>query len=76
MRLGYHPLTTGRVTKLLRKQGGICLECGLYFKHEDVPEVDHIVPKEHGGKDAYYNLQLLHRHCHDVKTAEDRQRYA
>ncbi len=76
MRLGYHPMTTGRVTKLLRKQGGVCLECGLYFKHEDVPEVDHIVPKEHGGKDAYYNLQLLHRHCHDVKTAEDRQRYA
>jgi RNA-directed DNA polymerase len=39
-------------------------------------EVDHIIPKEHGGKDAYYNWQLLHRHCHDKKTAEDRQWHA
>jgi 5-methylcytosine-specific restriction endonuclease McrA len=22
-----------------------------------------------GGKDEYKNLQLLHRHCHDTKTA-------
>lgn len=26
-----------------------------------------------GGKDDYKNLQLLHRHCHDVKTANDNQ---
>ncbi|MEC4816324.1 MAG: HNH endonuclease [Scytonema sp. PMC 1069.18] len=24
-----------------------------------------------GGKDEHRNLQLLHRHCHDVKTAKD-----
>ncbi len=70
-----YPSISNRVARLLKRQGGICLECELYFKHEDVPEVDHIVPKERGGKDVYYNLQLLHRHCHDVKTAEDRQRY-
>ena len=29
-------------------------------------EVDHIVPRAIGGKDEYKNLQLLHRHCHDV----------
>ena len=34
-------------------------------------EVDHIVPLSHGGKDQFMNLQLLHRHCHDVKTAQD-----
>ncbi|NJO63282.1 MAG: HNH endonuclease [Richelia sp. RM2_1_2] len=34
-------------------------------------EVDHIIPKSKGGKDAYNNLQLLHRHCHDEKTATD-----
>lgn len=35
-------------------------------------EVDHIIPRASGGKDAFHNWQLLHRHCHDRKTAEDR----
>ena len=30
-----------------------------------------ISPKSQGGKDAYGNLQLLHRHCHDKKTSTD-----
>ncbi|WP_254921425.1 HNH endonuclease [Nodularia sp. NIES-3585] len=39
-------------------------------------EVDHIIPKSKGGKNDYKNLQLLHRHCHDVKTAISGSRYA
>jgi RNA-directed DNA polymerase len=34
-------------------------------------EVDHKIPRAIGGKDEYKNLQLLHRHCHDEKTAQD-----
>jgi RNA-directed DNA polymerase len=34
-------------------------------------EVDHILPLSKGGKDEHKNLQLLHRHCHDKKTAND-----
>ncbi len=34
-------------------------------------EMDHIIPLSRGGKDEYKNLQLLHRHCHDTKTALD-----
>ena len=34
-------------------------------------EVDHIIPKQAGGTEVHYNLQLLHRHCHDQKTACD-----
>ncbi|MEH1997696.1 MAG: HNH endonuclease signature motif containing protein [Nostoc sp.] len=34
-------------------------------------EVDHKIPKSQGGKDSYNNWQLLHRHCHDTKTATD-----
>ncbi|MHC5722186.1 MAG: HNH endonuclease [Nostoc sp.] len=34
-------------------------------------EVDHRIPKSQGGKDSYENWQLLHRHCHDTKTAND-----
>ncbi|MFZ4444732.1 MAG: HNH endonuclease, partial [Planktothrix agardhii] len=28
-------------------------------------------PTSLGGKDTYDNLQLLHKHCHDIKTAHD-----
>jgi RNA-directed DNA polymerase len=42
-----------------------------FFKDGDSLEVDHIIPKSLGGKDMYENLQLLHRHCHDTKTASD-----
>ena len=34
-------------------------------------ETDHIIPKSLGGDDRLMNLQLLHRHCHDQKTAQD-----
>ena len=34
-------------------------------------EVDHIIPLSKKGKDEYKNLQLLHRHGHDEKTASD-----
>lgn len=72
-RLGRHPEVSPRVAKLLKKQQGKCPECGLFFTYGAVMEVDHIIPKKHGGRDAYYNLQLLHRHCHDTKTARNRE---
>jgi hypothetical protein len=43
----------------------------LFFKDEDVMEIDHIIPKSKSGSDEHKNLQLLHRHCHDHKTAND-----
>ena len=70
-RMGKHPEVSTRVATLLKKQKGKCTHCGLYFREEDVLEVDHIIPKTLGGKDDYKNLQMLHKHCHDRKTAED-----
>lgn len=69
--MGKHPEVTERVATLLKKQKGKCTHCELYFREEDVLEVDHIIPRNKGGKDEYKNLQLLHSHCHDVKTAGD-----
>lgn len=63
--------TPTRVTKLLKKQQGKCSRCGQYFTPSDLIEVDHIHPLSLGGKDEYKNLQLLHRHCHDDKSASD-----
>jgi RNA-directed DNA polymerase len=60
-----------RVAILLKKQKGKCNLCGQYFTPDDVLEIDHILPTSLKGKDEYKNLQLLHRHCHDIKTATD-----
>ena len=70
-RLGTHPEMPSRKAKLLKQQKGKCPQCGLRFQEWDVMEVDHKIPRALGGKDEWKNLQLLHRHCHDEKTAND-----
>ena len=44
-RMGKHPQMPKRTASLLKKQKGKCNLCGLYFKDEDVLELDHIIPK-------------------------------
>jgi RNA-directed DNA polymerase len=70
-RKGAHPELPNYVARLLKRYKGRCPECGLVFVADDLIEVDHIIPKVDGGKDKFDNLQPLHRHCHDVKTARD-----
>jgi len=70
-RMGRNPQMPKRVSTLLKAQKGKCTHCERHFRESDVLEVDHIIPKSLGGKDEYKNLQLLHRHCHDVKTTKD-----
>ena len=70
-RLGHHPEVSPRVARLLKRQQGKCPECGLFFTGNDRMEVDHIIPQACGGTAGKDNLQLLHRHCHDHKTARD-----
>jgi RNA-directed DNA polymerase len=69
-RRGQHPELKPSVAKLLKKQNGKCNLCGLTFQDGDIIESDHITPQAIGGtrKD---NLQLLHKHCHDIKTRDD-----
>jgi RNA-directed DNA polymerase len=73
-RLGHHPEVSPRVARLLKRQHGKCPECGLFFAAGDRMEVDHILPRGCGGSGGNDNLQLLHRHCHDRKTAKDSHR--
>ncbi len=70
-RLGKSPELSKRVALLLKRQKGKCQHCGLTFMDGDKWEVDQIKPLSLGGKDRYDNLQLLHKHCHDIKTASD-----
>ncbi|WP_084786295.1 HNH endonuclease [Mastigocladopsis repens] len=71
LRLSNHPDLPTTKRNLLKQQKGKCMGCGLHFNEGDLLEIDHINPISCGGKKEWKNLQLLHRHCHDVKTATD-----
>jgi RNA-directed DNA polymerase len=71
VRMSRYPLISNRMSFLLKRQQGRCPICGLYFKDGDQLETDHDIPRKLGGKSGLDNLQLLHRHCHDVKTRGD-----
>jgi RNA-directed DNA polymerase len=73
-RLKQHPLLKSEKATLLALQKGQCPRCHLYFRDEDILEVDHIIPVALGGKDDLSNKWVYHRHCHDEKTAEDLRR--
>lgn len=66
-----HGIQNTRVKRLLKVQNAICPICQVKILPTDVLEVDHIIPSSHGGSDQYKNLQLLHRHCHILKTNTD-----
>ncbi len=70
-RIGKYPGAQKEVTTLLKRQKNKCAFCGLTFRPTDLIEVDHIIPRSEGGDNTYKNKQLLHRHCHDYKTAND-----
>lgn len=59
--------------KLLAVQNGRCTGCKELFLTGDTIERDHILRVADGGKDVFSNLQLLHRHCHEVKTRLEQQ---
>ena len=68
-RIGKHPGIRKEVTTLLKRQKNKCAFCGLTFRPNDLMEIDHIKPRSEGGDNTTKNKQLLHRHCHDTKTA-------
>lgn len=74
-RMGRHPEMPTRTATLLKSQKGKCKFCGLMFRDGDKLNTDHIIPTSKGGRDIYDNLQLLHKHCHDKKSALDRGMY-
>jgi RNA-directed DNA polymerase len=71
IRMGRHPEAPARIAGMLRRQKGKCPLCGLYLKSDDLPETDHVLPTNRGGRHHPSNWQLVHRHCHDWKTARD-----
>lgn len=70
-RISTKPSINTRTRILFNKQKGICTWCKRRFYWDDILEVDHIIAVLNGGSNDFGNLQLLHRHCHDSKTALD-----
>lgn len=71
-RLGNHPQVPAWIARTLKQQGGKCAWCGLHLTLEDLYELDHRRPTAQGGTHRWTNWQIIHGHCHDTKTAQDR----
>ena len=67
-RLSQHPMLRNVVAKLLKNQKGVCSECGMKFTSEDLLEVHHL--DRNRANNRMKNLELVHRHCHDVIHAK------
>lgn len=70
-RMGQSIMLSTTQSNLLKKQNYKCNSCGLLFNSQDLLEIDHIQPKFKGELNRLNNLQILHRHCHDTKSAND-----
>jgi len=68
---GYGDITPSKA-KMIRKQKGICPECGDKFTNDDMLHVHHKTYRSRDGTDKYTNLVLLHKHCHDKIHAIDK----
>jgi len=58
----------------LRRDRGLCVLCLAEGRATPATEVDHIIPKAHGGNDALTNLQSICTPHHRHKTARERLR--
>lgn len=62
-RRGQYPGVPRRLATLLKKQGGRCEACRLFFKPDDPIEHHHLDGNRSNNR--YINLAAVHRHCHD-----------
>jgi ATP adenylyltransferase len=56
--------------EVLKRAGGRCELCGLSVEERAI-EIDHIIPRKHGGSDETTNLQALCYRCNANKGARD-----
>ena len=52
----------------------ICVLCGLPMIYSQC-NIDHIVPKILGGRNALFNLQLVHKRCNSEKGCDLKQSF-
>jgi CRISPR/Cas system Type II protein with McrA/HNH and RuvC-like nuclease domain len=57
--------------RIIEKFGGKCQICGKQTNMKDwrdMPELDHIIPRKHGGSNKEENLSLLCSTCNNKKS--------
>lgn len=59
---------TVRQKQVLKNQSYRCNMCGRGFDFFDTMEIDHGIPQRRGNRDAYFNLQVVHRECRVKKS--------
>ena len=59
-----------RASQAKQRDGNRCVQCGA----TDSLETDHIIELSRGGSNDFDNLQTLCHECHEIKTAQHRQR--
>ena len=64
------PISGSVKYRVLTRAQGRCECCGAH-EHQRALEVDHIIPKNHGGSDAISNLQALCFRCNAGKRDTD-----
>lgn len=57
--------------KVLLRDAYQCTSCKKVCHSKGDAQVDHIIPKDHGGSDDESNLQVLCRSCHSRKTMQE-----
>jgi len=50
----------------------MCVNCGNWFPKDKI-QVDHRIPKKHGGTDHISNLQPMCEHCNKSKNSRARK---
>lgn len=58
---------------VLRRDKYLCQECRSNKRATPANEVDHVIPKEHGGTDELDNLEAKCTPCHRKKTAKEKK---
>lgn len=61
--------TKSMIKTKLCEQLNMCPKCNCQIKEDDIYEGDHIIPWTAGGKTIMDNLQVLHKRCHQIKSA-------
>lgn len=60
---------SGVIAELIDRDGSVCEFCGGALGNESI-DIDHIKPKDFGGRDVLSNLRVLHRACHKIRHSE------
>jgi HNH endonuclease len=68
----YQMIRPGLWWTVLARDHWTCCSCGRSSRRDGVLlEVDHILPRSHGGNNSMHNLQTLCRQCNQGKSDRD-----